>query len=93
MVWDMMLVEQVEDALRGTDNIANVIGNFKFAEGASTLGMDHTLGNAFTVEVCKQIDQVEVLQQQWAVGAYALRRLGIHNLEDLHIRSNLHVSK
>lgn len=64
-----------------TNNIADVVGNLEFAVGASTLGVDHALRNALAVKVRQQVDQVEVLQQQWTVGANTLRGLGIHDLD------------
>lgn len=64
----------------GTYEIANVISDLKLAVGASTLSVNHTLRNALTVEMCQQIDQVEILHQKRAVGTNALRSLGIHDL-------------
>jgi hypothetical protein len=63
-----------------THNVANVVGNLKLAVGAGTLGMDHALGNALAIKVRQQVNQVEILQQQRAVGADTLGGLGVHNL-------------
>jgi hypothetical protein len=65
-----------------THNIADIVGNLELAVGASTLGMNYPLRNALSVKVCQQIDQVKVLQQQWAVRANALGSLGVHDLYD-----------
>lgn len=52
-------VEHVDGA-----NIANVIRHLKLSKGASTLGMDDTLGDTLAVKVGEQVDQVKVLQQK-----------------------------
>lgn len=41
--------------------------------------MDDTLGNTLTVEVGKQVDQVEVLKQKRAIGADSLTGLRVAN--------------
>ena len=45
----------------------------KVAVGTASLGMNDTLGDALAVKVAEQLDQVDVLQQQRAVVAQALR--------------------
>lgn len=65
-----------------TDNIADVVGNLKLTVGASALGMNHSLWDALAVKVRQQVDQMEVLQQQRAVGAHSLGGLGVHDLND-----------
>ena len=56
---------------------AEDVGNAEIIEGLGALegtmstaafGMDDSLGDAFTVEMGEEVDQVEVLKKQWAVG-------------------------
>src|SRR5258708_6562072 len=64
---------------KNTYNVADIVGHLKLAVGTRTLGVDHALGDALAVEVCQQDNEVKVLQQQRAVGAHALRGLGVHD--------------
>lgn len=43
--------------------LGNVIGNLKITVSASTLGMDDSFGNSFSVEMSKLVDKMEVLQK------------------------------
>jgi len=70
-----------------TNDIADVVGDLEFAVSTSALGVHHSLRNPFTVKVCQKIDQMEVLQQEWAVWAHALSGLGVHDLYEVCIRS------
>lgn len=63
-----------------TYNVTNVVGDFEFTVGAGALRMNHTFGNALTVEVCQEVDQMEILQEQRAIGTNALSCLGVHDL-------------
>lgn len=42
------------------------MGDLKLAISTSSLGMDHTLWDALTVEVSQEVDEVKVLKQQRA---------------------------
>lgn len=68
-------LEHVDDG-----DVANVIGNLELTKGASTLGVNNTLWDSLSVEVCEKVDQVEVLEQKGSVAANALSSLGVHNL-------------
>lgn len=43
-----------------TGEIGDIVGDLEVTVCASTLGMDDTLGDAFSVEVSEEIDMVEV---------------------------------
>lgn len=64
---------------QNTYNIADIVSHLELAVGTGTLGVDHALGDALAVEVCQQVNEVKVLQQQRAVGAHALGGLGVHD--------------
>ncbi len=40
--------------------------------GTAAFGVDDSLGNAFSIEVGQKINQMEILQEQWAVAAHPL---------------------
>ena len=68
-------LEHVDDG-----DVADVIGDLELTKGASTLGVDNTLRDSLSVEVCEEVDQVEVLKQKGPVAANALSSLRVHNL-------------
>jgi hypothetical protein len=59
-----------------TYDVGDIMGDFKFSESGGTLGMNDTLRNTLAIKVSEQIDQVEVLEQNWAVTPQPLRRGG-----------------
>ena len=67
-------LEHVDDS-----DVADVISDLELAIGASTLGMNDTLWNSLSVKVCQKVNQVEVLKQQRAVTANALRGLRVED--------------
>jgi hypothetical protein len=56
------LVEELSFSVFG-----NIVSDFEISMSSSTLGVDDSLGNTLTVEVGKLINQVEVLENDWAV--------------------------
>lgn len=50
--------------INGAD-VADVVCNLELAIGTGTFSVDDTLGDTLTVEVSQQVDEVEVLQQEW----------------------------
>lgn len=59
--------------------VGDIICDFEFTVGSGTLGVDDTLGNALTIEVGKEVDQVEVLEQERTIRADALRSLWVED--------------
>ena len=53
-------------------DVADIVGNLEFTIGTGALGVDNTLGDALAVKVSEQVDQVEILEQERALGAHAL---------------------
>lgn len=53
--------------------IADIMCHLKLSIGAGPFRMHHSLGDPFPVKVGKKIDQMEVLKQQRAILAEALR--------------------
>lgn len=45
------------------------MGHFEVTVGTSTLGVDDSFWDSFTVKVGQFVDQLEVLEQNWAVFA------------------------
>ena len=44
-----------------------IIGNLELSVCTGTLGVDDALWNALAIKVSEEVDQVEVLEQQWAI--------------------------
>ena len=57
--------------------IANIVCYFELSISTRALCMNDTLWYTFAIEVCQQIDQMEILQQQRAILPYSLRAFGI----------------
>lgn len=74
------LASALEAGLAAAYQITDVVGKFKFAIGAGTLGMHYTLRNPLTIKVSKQVNQVEILKQERAILANSLGALGIRYL-------------
>ena len=47
--------------------LGNVVGDFEVTVSTSTLSVDDSFGDSFTIEVGDFIDEVEVLEEDWAV--------------------------
>lgn len=73
-----------------THNITDIIGDFKLAIGASTLGMDDTLWDSLSIKVCKQVDQGEVLEQERSIATNPQRGLGVHDLGRCFVNTARH---
>jgi len=59
-----------EELCRG--KIGDVVGDLEVTVCAGTFGMDNTLGDPLTIEVSEEVDMVEVLKEQWAIGRCSL---------------------
>jgi len=69
-----LLSDLVKKGLRR--NVAQVMSNFEVTVSASTLGMDDTLGNALATKVCEDIEGMEVLDKEGAIGTCTLGSVG-----------------
>lgn len=74
--------EQMEDSNVQTYNVTDVVRDLEFSVCSSTLCVDNTLRDPFPVEVCKQVDQMEVLEQERSVGANPQGGFRVHDLWD-----------
>ena len=45
----------------GTDHIGNVMGDDELAESSGSLSMDDSFGDALSIEMCEEVDEMEVL--------------------------------
>lgn len=61
-------------------NVTDIIQHLEFSVCTSTLGVDDTLRDSLTIEMCEEIDQVEVLEKERTIGANPLGGLRVHDL-------------
>ncbi len=57
---------------RDAYQVTDIMSDLELSESTCTLGMHNTLGDTFSVEVSKEVDEVEVLQEDRAVIANCL---------------------
>lgn len=55
------------------------MGDFKFAVSPGAFGVYDPFGDAFTIKVCEEVDEMEVLQEKGPIGANPLRSFGIED--------------
>lgn len=53
--------------------ISDIVSDLEFPECSCSFGMDDTLGDTFSVEMGKEVDEMEVLEQDWTVVPDSLR--------------------
>ena len=56
----------------GNAEVVQWLGALEGPMSTAALGVDDSLGNAFTVEMGEKVDQMEVLKKQWTVGTDTL---------------------
>lgn len=72
-----LLSNTTQHVYRG--DIADVVCDLELSIGTGALGMDHALRDTLTVEMGKEVDQMEVLEQQRALSTNALPLGGVVN--------------
>ena len=60
-------------------HIGNVMSDLEFSERSCSFGVDDTLWDPFSIEVCEKIDKMKILEKDGAVIAYCLRSCGEGN--------------
>ena len=51
-----MSAEPEAGTVKGAYQVADIVGNFEFAERSSALGVDNSLGDTLTIEMGQKID-------------------------------------
>jgi hypothetical protein len=72
---DLRLLSHSTEDVRIAD-VSNVVRDDELAICASTFGVNDALGDALAVEMGEEVDEVEILEQNWSVGSYALESFG-----------------
>lgn len=61
----------------GAGQVGDIVSDLEDTVSTGTLGVDNTLGNSLTVEVSKDVNEVEVLEQKRTMLANALGSTGV----------------
>ena len=72
------LLAQPAEHVNGSQ-VGDVVRNLELAICSGTFRMDNALGDSLAIEVGEKVNQVEVLQQEWAILADTLTGLGVHH--------------
>ena len=59
--------------------VGDIVSDLELSIGTSTLGMYNSFRDTLTVEMGKEVNQMEVLQQERSVLANSLRGLRVHD--------------
>lgn len=51
----------------GATDVSDIVSDLEVSESTGTLSMNNSLRDSLSVKVSKRVDQVKILQQQWAV--------------------------